>query len=344
MKKRGFTIVEMLVAIGLLTALLAGSAVIFSVSVQAQRTAKATSEIARRLRAITDQLNADFAGLQKDAPLAIWFEYDSTTGNRHDQILFFADGDFQTTKQYKSTNDTIIGTISGNVARVYYGQADEIDYASRTNTDKAVVNGYEVFKTLARRQHVLTEVVQDVINDVEVRLVVFPDPDADAADFVNTFVPFYDNGTEIVGNDVLEYDTVPLAWWQGTTNNMSSNNKLIETCFTCLDYAVGRPGIDFATGQTLHMLMSEGVGSFEIQRWSAMGQRWVTIATDPDGDGVDNDFAFGRYFNMAGRVSVANWRGLPTLPRALKFTFTLYDSLGIYENGKRFTHIVYLDD
>ena len=346
MKRDGFTIIEMLVAIGLLTALLAGSAVIFGISVQAQRTAKATSEISRRLRAITDQLNADFAGLQKDAPLAIWFEYDSITNNRHDQILFFADGDFQTTKQYKSTDNTIIGTISGNVARVYYGQADEIDYTNRTNTEKAVVNGYKTFNTLARRQHILTDEVQDVSSNA--KLVMFPDPTNN--NFVKTFIPFRDNDPEILdddfGNDVFEYDAVPLSWWQGAGNDININgmdfrDRLLTTCFEITN-DIGRPGIDFAAGQTLHMLMAEGVGSFEIQWSSPMGQWWP--GADPDGDGVDNDFAFGHYFNMADGVNLVNWGVFPFFPRALKFTFTLYDSLGIYESGKRFTHIVYLDD
>ncbi len=31
-------------------------------------------------------------------------------------------------------------------------------------------------------------------------------------------------------------------------------------------------------------------------------------------------------------------------PKALKFTFTIFDSKGIIENGKTFTHIIYLDD
>jgi hypothetical protein len=29
---------------------------------------------------------------------------------------------------------------------------------------------------------------------------------------------------------------------------------------------------------------------------------------------------------------------------ALKFTFTLYDSNGVFKDGKTFTHIVYLND
>jgi len=102
------------------------------------------------------------------------------------------------------------------------------------------------------------------------------------------------------------------------------------------------------------MLMAEGVGSFEIQ-WAigpyAISRWWPSSELDDKGNLIYPDFAepvpglaFGDYFNMAGGVTVANWVGLQTLPRALKFTFTLYDSLGIYKDGKRFTHIVYLDD
>jgi hypothetical protein len=37
-------------------------------------------------------------------------------------------------------------------------------------------------------------------------------------------------------------------------------------------------------------------------------------------------------------------RDIPGLGRALKFTFTLYDSKGILQNGRTFTHIVFLDN
>ena len=46
----------------------------------------------------------------------------------------------------------------------------------------------------------------------------------------------------------------------------------------------------------------------------------------------------------ANLVDEANFNMIPGLGRALKFTFTLYDSKGIFENGKTFTHIVYLNN
>ena len=366
MKRRGFTIIEMLVAIGLLTALLAGSAVIFSVSVQAQRTAKATSEISRRLRAITDQLNADFARLQKDAPLAIWFEpefvrigpgpNDWIIKNRYDQILFFAVGDVQTTHQYD--NGTVNGTISGNVARIYYGQAHEIDYATRNikqiyrnieNENENPPINIKGAKLLARRQHVLTG-------------------DEGLEDFANSFLP--------TDNDFFEYDTMSLVGWEGLFNNSDHRDQFLSMCF---DNGIdpingqptgisGRPGIDFNEGQTMHLLMSEEVGSFAvdlgyIDRWGRLQWLPESLWVDMNSGGWNKyPSGFGLGFNLnlpPGFAGVWNERwgrgedfvrfmpGPPiqeNFPQALKFTFTLYDSLGIYEDGKRFTHIVYLDD
>ena len=57
-----------------------------------------------------------------------------------------------------------------------------------------------------------------------------------------------------------------------------------------------------------------------------------------------------------GRVNIVNadypsdqideehFNAIPGLGRALKFTFTLYDSRNLIKNGRTFTHIVYLDN
>ena len=61
----GFTLIEILVAIGILAIVMSFSSVIFKVGIGAHRTAIANAEIMQKLRAITDQLNADFKGLLK---------------------------------------------------------------------------------------------------------------------------------------------------------------------------------------------------------------------------------------------------------------------------------------
>ena len=49
----------------------------------------------------------------------------------------------------------------------------------------------------------------------------------------------------------------------------------------------------------------------------------------------------GRSFNSLMRLERFN--EIPGLGRALKFTFTLYDSKGLIPGGRTFTHIVTLD-
>ena len=366
--RRGFTIVELLVAIGILVALLTASGLIFSMAVDAQRAASATSEITEKLQAIRDQLDNDFGGLLKDEALAIWFELnpvdedgDGTTDRyeRFDQILFFADGDFQTIRQYD--DGAVVDTVWGNAARVYYGHADKIDYANRTDVNKALVQTYPFFKTLARREHVLT---------ANAGLAVFPDI-TNVTTFADTFIPLY--------NDFYEYDTIDnVSLWANILDYINPVDGPVnseQVLWTCFDYAEGRAGVDLKEPLTLHMLMCQGVGSFKIQ-WSydVSGQvRWFP-STDPDGDDneTDSDFGssamdedgFGVYFEMPDGIDVDidgdgnnDWYcpdydvvktaigpfPLNFYPSALKFTFTLYDSNGVFAEGKTFTHIVYLD-
>ena len=128
--------------------------------------------------------------------------------------------------------------------------------------------------------------------------------------------------------------------------------------------------VDPSDPTSIHMLLAEGVGSFSVQGWNDAAQRWVP-QLDPDGDGDlinDSDYVlngadvhdidviglwypdeiavFGiqsSFFGYAGLINRANFNNIPGLGRALKFTFTIYDSKGVFPEGKEFSHIVYLD-
>ena len=104
--KKGFTLIELVVAVGILAMMLGFTSVIFKVSIKGSRVVGANAEIMQKLRAVTDQLDRDLRGLDKDAPLLIWFEKTSNAqddpNTRFDQIMFFATGDFQSTQLYTS--------------------------------------------------------------------------------------------------------------------------------------------------------------------------------------------------------------------------------------------------
>ena len=128
--------------------------------------------------------------------------------------------------------------------------------------------------------------------------------------------------------------------------------------------------INPADPNSIHMLLCEGVGEFKIQGWNDALQRWVP-EVDPDGDGtlLDTDFIPAqngielhseeipgvlypyppnggvRINNIdypENQIDEAHFDMIPGLGRALKFTFTLFDSKGIIKEGRTFTHIVYL--
>src|SRR4030042_971378 len=88
-----FTLMELMVAVALFAIVFAFASVIFKVSVNSYRTAVANAEIIQKLRAITDQLNADFKGLRKDGEIFVIWKVDPVSHERFARILFFADGD-----------------------------------------------------------------------------------------------------------------------------------------------------------------------------------------------------------------------------------------------------------
>ena len=59
MKKRAFTLVELMVAVGLMGMMIAFTSVIFRFGIDAHRISSAKAEIMQKVRVITEQLNSD---------------------------------------------------------------------------------------------------------------------------------------------------------------------------------------------------------------------------------------------------------------------------------------------
>lgn len=369
--KNGFTIIELLVAMGLLVAIMIGSSVVFYMSVDAKRTADATAEITQKLHAITSQLNADLRGLRADGEIVmVWapeevadiYQPDDHDGDgyvRFDRLMFFADGDFQSYKQWfvgTDTNDDGFvdpgevvkeKVLVGNVARVCYMIAkDKNDMLAQAKPPEK--------RILARTQHILTS--ESIAIDTDDDGVLdywsdFPDPTTFA-------VPDPDPDTNAYDNDVFEYDTKTIQEWLNFTTidkeNMLSvviGMKVIIPIPTIIiaygkmpdgsTITDGGAIADGAEPDSIHTLFCEGVGEFKVQIWSEAFGRWYPEISG--GDFILSDIAKDIYpgllYQGTGDVTV-----FPGPGRAVKFTFTLYDSLGIFKEGKTFTHIVYLDN
>lgn len=358
-KKNAFTIVELLVAMALLVILLGLSGMVFSTTVKAHRTAGATIEITRNLRAITDQLNSDFQGLRKDGEIFLaWiarpaidergFLIDDNSDTipdyyqKFDRIIFFADGDFQTYQPQAMT------AAAGGGSKIVHGNLARISYVPAKNNAgiQASIQPDRKGRILARTEHVVT---------ADSTLPDFPDWSA------------WDPVTFETGNYyTYEYQTTSMADWTNTSSPVSpyvaaKNDILtilsdVQNILAASTVTEGGPTVEIGDHTTYHNLFGNGVGEFAIQIWLEDEQRWFP-QIDPNGDGVytDTDYpldgsvihpthVMGFLYVGSGESNLQTNTGRSLKFTALKFTFTLYDSNGIIPDGKTFTHIVYIDN
>ena len=362
--RRAFTLIELVVAVALLAMVLSFASVIFKVGIGAYRTAGANAEIMQKLRAITDQLNADFKGLRKDGEIfVVWMavpvaylvdadDYDDDPDGylRFDRIMFFANGDFQSYHQWLVKDSSGPKILHGNVARICYMLAN-------VDETKAPQEQYRQKRILARTQHILT--AADILEDDGITLSTFPHPGL----FDRTL------------NNWYEYDKTSLEGWKNipSEQKMSMLTAITDVYVEGSIFTEGGAIVDITEPNSFHMLLCEGVGEFKVQGWYDTEQRWVP-EVDPNGNGFLTDdtdfFLVGEELDPDrvpgvlypyppyGRVGLggvfegklfqellneAHFNAIPGLGRALKFTFTLYESKRILEDGPTFTHIVYLD-
>ncbi len=342
-KNKAFTLIELMVSMGILVVVLSFAGVIFRVSINSHRTALANAEIMQKLRAITSQLNTDFKGLNKNGEIFVIWEArqlqdtaykDSNLDGyeRFDRIMFFADGDFQS----YGTNPM----VRGNTARICYTLA---------RNSKSRPEGQDRAKrVLARTQHILTS---------DTKLIDFLNPGS------------FSNTQWLEWNNSYEYDKTSLEQWKRIPwedkMNMLSVICDVKAFQSSVDEDVRGVIVEPSDANSIHMLLCEGVGEFEIQGWSDTYRRWLP-EVDPDGDGnlADTNFFLNDPNKVPGvlypyppngggeinniyldreQLDRTHFNEIPGLGRALKFTFTLYDSKGIIKEGRTFTHIVYLD-
>lgn len=354
---KAFTLIELIVALGILVIVISFAGEIFKVSIDSQRTAMANAEIMQKFRAITSQLNSDFQGLNKDGEIfVVWKavplqnkEYpdnDLDGYERFDRIMFFAEGDFQAYQRYVWGGGSLSeNVIRGNIARICYMIA------------KDGTTGPEVLdkpkRILARTQHVLTD-------DKE---LPYQDPGSFSAE------------QWFKWNNLLQYDKISLEQWKKLPVNVKVD-MLSVICdvdivtggsigTSTVDKNLRGVSIDPGDPNSMHMLLCEGVGEFKIQGWDNTQKTWIP-EVDPDGNGnlSDSHFYLNDSNNVPGvlypwpsgassinhisypseQITRDNFNSVPGLGRALKFTFTLFDSRGIIKGGRTFSHIVYLDN
>ena len=365
MRRKAFTLVELMVAMGVLAIVMAMAGVIFKAALKSHRMAVANADVLSKFRLISQQLDHDFQGLRKDGEIFVaWVEDPTHQGFRLDRIGFYSIGDFQ-----NYGDDEV---EKGRLARVTYmlGRRD----------GRPAQNQKPEERVLARSQHIycygstqwLEEVAETNIIEANV---------TDWVDWHNAPDGQHDPNTL---QDWLEIEReVKLrALWAIFDMNIVADAKE--------DLLTGEYGTQADPNHPdhLHTVLCEGVGQFRIESWyddpnDANDSRWIPaelhvfeeselssnekIWSEPvrwlwypsrkfevDGDvQVQGEYHLDR--NDPGdrdyepilyddpNLTPEHFDRIPGLGRALRFTVTLYDSRGLLEQGRTFTHIVQLD-
>jgi len=364
--KRGFTLIELLVAIGILAIVLSFAGTIFRVSIDSYHTAVANAEIMRKLQAIVEQLDADFRGLRKDGEIfVVWVASrtdptadprDPNSYERFDRIMFFADGDFHSYRDRPKV-------IRGNLARICYMLARKGDLKAQDLRPQE--------RVLARTQHIIT---------ADSQLSWFLDPNA----FSDVQWYQWNNFYEYDKLTMEQWLKIPPEQKQDVLSvimDVTVGGSKVDPKFRGAHVDRNDPNtLHMLLCEGVGQFAVQGF----YERPGGAGQwRWIP-QVDPAGNGLDpmnpsnavnadEDFYFipgdpntpgvlypyrelepgvgyggvvlkSFPFYPAQNVRWSNFPRIPGLGRALKFTFTLYDSKGVLPHGRTFTHIVYLDD
>lgn len=360
MKRRAFTLIELVVAIALLAIIVVLAAIIFRVALTSYRLAGAHTEIMGKLRLLTQQLDDDFSGLRRDAPVFIGWAAQEDPNRLDgyaslDRIVFFS----QSRESFR-----ILGSQSASSVRE--GSLARISYMLATVDDRRPASMASRERLLARTQHIMLPPETTTPANAE------PNNAADWAAWNNDPSRQFDDRYYRI-QQWLTMDTERMheavTGWTGMDPDA---REMTDTYGTQVDM------VD--PGNSLHKILCQGVGQFRIQGWYGRGidARWVPEPNDPNasqdadlmaasgaadvdrmgmllypydplGDGTTGTYGFvhlGGVFDaneFQDQLNSRTWNHVPGLGRALRFTFTLYDSKGLIGNGMTFTHIVYLD-
>ena len=304
-ERRGFTLIELVVAIGLLMIVILFAGTIFKSGIGSYRIAMAQTEIMNKLRVITQQLDSDFQGLQKDGYLVLYcenilnrIEYPGALPAtfRADRIYYFPTGDFQS--WYNPD-------IRSNIARIYLGH----EYWSLDFDTNIYVNHWRLAHDTLLLSPGTTSPPYDVNNASYAEWKANPTmalndanviPEVNVTSDPNTLRRlFYENAGQFI-----------IDWTDGTRD---SNSAIAWFGFEMPRSVGSPPGIpkDTRYSDVIYGPIERIVlGAPYLLYWAV----WIP-STPQD-----------------------LW------PKAIKFTFTLYDSRGVFKEGQTFTHIVYLGD
>ncbi len=283
--RKAFTLIDMLVAVAIMAMVMAMVGVVFRVGIEAYRLSVANAEIMRQFRVISDQLDADFRGLDKSGQIVVVYpaDDDPTDGEvgeslYADRIMFFSRGDFQVYD--KKNNETVVG----HQARISYMLARRRATVGGSIVVPEKISPAVRRETLVRSQHILTH--NAVLPDV----MLLRDTLA-VEGHGKTQWQAWQNQERYDKLTVKEWNELPLIAQENILPTISAlryaGDSTVSAAVMAKDPNAWGTLIttDAVTmPNTLHLRLAENVSEFRVQGWHESTQRWVPD-DDPDNNG-----------------------------------------------------------
>ncbi len=299
---RGVTLPEMMIALAITVWMLLATGMVFKATTKATGKALAAGRLMQQALALTHQLDEDFRGFRPDLPMVII--YQDLNGRRHDRIVFYANGDFQTTD----------GLASGNVARIHYGNA--------MGSDGMMNNIF------ARRFKLYIPSMSAVLNPpgnlsaIEVSKLA----DAWQRDWHNPDSWETVPASVYAGTYFSERPDMPGSITRRTIIDPQQLDYNVQKSFMLPDVGEFRIAVWYNSGSNANVWVPD------------------ILLPNPDIGGAYYWGYYWNLPNMDSVLRDIGFRHQPKVPIALKFTFTLYDKgRRYYPHGMTFSYIVRLN-
>ena len=311
--KKAFTTIELIVAVSLLAVVMVISGMVFKIAIDAQRQAGAIAEITRNFRAITDQLNRDFQGLVKDGILVL----------RSEEKTVYIDKEDEDTDNASGTTALKINVRTDGLYYISTGDFQSVQTPkNKSNVSLIYLGLYD--KAIGGTEPYCSKWIA-------ARRVIELLPDANSSP-----------------SSTDDYDDKSLAEYIATANNIITDPNGLANKMKA-GFAV-----DPALANSNWQYFSGGIGNFKIE-WAVPSfdgrdnLEWIGYDL-PLSDPNNNILNKAGYTSHIDEVKSTEYRltwepkDKDYLPKAIKFTMTLYDSRGVIKEGKTFTYIVYIGD
>lgn len=374
--RRGFTLMELMVAVSLLMLMILAIARIFRDASRAVSMSQASLEMFSNVRAVQEQIASDISGLDRNTFLVIRSKYDPTDlirsgplkARRWDQLAFVANGTFAN-RTGTALPNPFADSTSSNAALVWYGHGLVIP-DNATNSQGTAVGLFDAPTGTSDKEFVLLR---------HATLLMAPNGATNLINVGGVNIPAYDNPSRTTGQinvdgaaaDITASRVAVAAMTPGQLMQNIMRYKGANTRFEvdnfCFRFKVltdpYQSNISLVNGTfRMHPILLQGDASFKVEwtdgtintvygdgrlMWYGLGNNKAVDAangyttalntlTQPTPGSGDTYTAAFSFDNRYRSNGASNW------PKALKITYRVTDPMDKLQGGREFVQVLKL--